>query len=149
MKEAMEWSQWRWLLEKGRVREIADRATAALDRANRNAKASWSDDLKNAYRELADEGRRRKSGRQSEPAVPQPILVIDSPLQDLAKQIKTADEAAERARLAAERTFDEAERLMSTSMAREGARKALKSYDLRELAILKSEAARGNQGNLS
>jgi hypothetical protein len=149
MKEAMDWSLWRWMLEKGRVRDIADRATAVLDRANQNAKAGWSDDLKRAYQELVEDGQRSRSARRSEHAVQQPALIIDPLLRDLAKQLKEADEAAERATLAAERTFDEADRLISTSMAREGARKALKSYDLRELAIRKSEAARQKSGNVA
>ena len=143
---AMDWSLWRWLLEKRRVREIADRATAALNQANRKAKAEWSDDLKRAYDELIDEGRPRKSARRSEQAAQQAVPITDPALQDLAKEIQEADEAGERAGLAAERTFDEAETQLSTSMAREGAKKALKSYDLREIAIRKSEAAaRHNQ----
>ncbi len=31
MTEGTEWGVWRWLLEKKRVREIADKARAALD----------------------------------------------------------------------------------------------------------------------
>ncbi|HYL11830.1 MAG TPA: hypothetical protein VEV41_02280, partial [Terriglobales bacterium] len=58
-----------------------------------------------------------------------------------AKRVKEADDKAEHCRLDAEDTFDEAERRFSADMAREGARKALKTYDLREAAIRKAEAA--------
>ena len=44
-------------------------------------------------------------------------------------------------RLDAEDTFTEGERRMSTDMAREGAGKALATYDLHEKAIRKAEAA--------
>jgi hypothetical protein len=40
----------------------------------------------------------------------------------------------------AEATFDEAEHRMSTHLAREGAQKAIDSWDLREKAIRKAEA---------
>ena len=140
MTEAMDWSLWTWLLEKRRVRQIADRATDALDDADRKVKETWSDGLKRAYAELVEHERARKGTRQRN-RVPQPAVVIgDSAVRSLARQLKEADDTAERARLAAERTFDEAERKLSTSRAREGARKALKTYDLREIAIRMSEA---------
>jgi hypothetical protein len=44
-------------------------------------------------------------------------------------------------RLDAEDTFDEGERKLSVSMARDGARKALATYDLHEKAIRRAEAA--------
>ena len=52
-----------------------------------------------------------------------------------------ADEETEIQRLDAEDTFAEGERQLSTSMAREGAGKALATYDLHEKAIRKAEAA--------
>jgi len=54
MTEGMEWGVWKWLLEKRRVQEIADRATAALHEADRKVKAAWSDELKTAYKELVE-----------------------------------------------------------------------------------------------
>ncbi len=137
MTEGMDWSVWRWLLEKNRVREIADRATAALERANKKVKATWSNELKTAYDELVSQDlthRREKSLAKEGPTIAPEIKLW-------AKQVKKADDEAERARLEAEATFDEAERRMSASMAREGARQALKSYDLRESAIRKAQAA--------
>ena len=70
-----------------------------------------------------------------EPEVSAEMIVTESPIN------VQADEEAERARLDAEDTFDEAERRMSTDLAREGAGKALRTYELREAAIRKSEAA--------
>ncbi len=136
MTEGMDWSVWRWLLEKNRVREIADRATAALERAKRNAKATWSNELRMAYDELASQDLKnqpREKGLVKEGQTIAPEIKLK------AKQVKKADDQAERARLDAEATFDEAERRMSASMAREGARQALKSYDLRESAIRKAQ----------
>ena len=54
----------------------------------------------------------------------------------------TADDPATTidARLDAEDTFDEAERRLSAGMAREGARKAIESWELREKSIRKAEA---------
>ena len=138
MNEGMEWSAWKWLLESRRVREIADRATAALHQANRRVKSTWPADLKTAYSELVNPGSKRKSrsnhADQVTPAIPPAIRVV-------AKQVKDADDKAERCRLLAEETFDEAEQRFSAERAREGARKALESYDLREAAIRKAEAA--------
>jgi hypothetical protein len=53
--------------------------------------------------------------------------------------VKNADDEAEAARLDAEDTFDEAERKLSTGMAKEGARKAIESWELKEKAIRKAE----------
>jgi len=140
MTEGIDWSVWKWLLEKKRVREIADRATAALDRADSEAKANWSDDLKIAYLDLAeadDKPKKRRDNNKTESELDS----IDPKVVLTARRIKEADDAAERARLDAEDAFDEAERQMNVNLAREGARKALKTYDLREHAIRTSEAA--------
>lgn len=136
MREGMEWSMWRWLLERQRVREIADRATAALNRADNKVKRGWPEDLKIAYEELSEQrnsARNRRNGNGTDAITPD--------IRILAKRIKEADDKAERCRLEAENTFDEAERRFSTDLAREGARKALKTYELREAAIRKAEAA--------
>ncbi|HYL11727.1 MAG TPA: hypothetical protein VEV41_01740, partial [Terriglobales bacterium] len=67
MMEGMDWSAWKWLLERQRVREIADRATAALDDADKKVKSAWSADLKMAYSELVaqDKDSKRKSRANS------------------------------------------------------------------------------------
>ena len=65
-----------------------------------------------------------------------------------ARQIKQADDQAYRAHMDAEDTFDEAERQLSTRLAREGAAKAILSWELHESAIRKAEAAlQQRQGN--
>ena len=132
MTEGMEWGVWKWLLEKRRVQEIADRATAALHEADRKVKAAWSDELKTAYKELVEQEKPKRGRRQEK-----------DPEGVTAKKVKQAYDEGQRARVDAEDTFDEAERRMSTDLAREGARKALESYDLREHAIRKAEAAGG------
>ena len=54
--------------------------------------------------------------------------------------MKEADDEAYQAHLDAEETFDRAEKRLSTSLAREGARKAILSWELYEKAIVKAEA---------
>jgi hypothetical protein len=61
----------------------------------------------------------------------------------LAKKLKESDDEAYRVRMDAEDTFDEAEKKLSTRLAREGSRKAIDSWDLHEQAIRKSEGAIG------
>jgi len=50
MNEALDWSTFKWLFEKPRVRKTADLANAALDHLNRAVKARWSDEFKAIYR---------------------------------------------------------------------------------------------------
>jgi hypothetical protein len=138
MTEGMEWGMFRWLLEKGRVQEIADRATAALAEADRKVKATWSDELKKAYDELVDQERPKRAHRQEKDSKshdPSPEIRLT------AKKVKEAYDEGQRARVDAEETFDEAERRMSTELARVGCRKALDSYDLRERALRMAEAS--------
>lgn len=138
MTEGMEWGLFRWLLEKGRVQEVADRATAALAEADKKAKASWSDDLKIAYKELVDQEKRKRARRQERDPESHNIA---PEVRLTAKKVKEAYDEGQRARVDAEDTFDEAERRMSTELARIGCRKALDSYDLREHAIRLAETA--------
>jgi hypothetical protein len=138
MTEGMEWGLFRWLLEKGRVQEIADRATASLAEADDKVKAFWGDDLKRAYEELADQEKPKRSRHQEkDPETHE----IPPEVRLRAKKVKDAYDEGQRARVDAEDTFDEAERRMSTDLARVGCRKALDSYDLREHAIRMAEAA--------
>jgi hypothetical protein len=130
MNEAVEWSVVKWLKEKKRVRKAADRANDALDELRKQIQDSWNDDLKAAYQELAASA--TKPGKSD---------MIDSPTMVVVKAVKRADDAAHRARMDAEDTFDEAERQLSTRLAREGSRKAIASWDLHEAAIRKAEAA--------
>ena len=136
MIEAVDWSVFRWLFEKRRVRETADQANAALDKLNQAVKARWSRDMKIAYKELA-----AKAGgaRQSEPA-----SQIDPQVRLFAKRVKEADDPAYRARMDAEDTFDEAERQLNTDLAREGCQKAIHQWELDAKAIRRAEAVPGS-----
>jgi hypothetical protein len=129
MIEAVEWSVVKWLREKKRVRKAADKANDALDELNRQTKNTWNDELKAAYQSL------------SNPAAAHRAADADSPAMVTAKAVKKADDAAYRAHMDAEETFDEAERELSTRLAREGCRKAITSWELHEAAIRKAEAA--------
>jgi len=124
MTEAKDWSVWHWLTEKRRVRAAADAATAALDKAEKKVKATWPDELRKLY---------RKMGARV------PVDGVD-PLHHAVAGVKKADEEAYDARMKAEATFDEAERRLSASMAREGAQQAIDAYCLHEHAIRKAEA---------
>ena len=137
MKQGMEWGVWKWLMEKKRVRQIADRATAALDDAEMKVKVRWPEELKQAYDALVDEefSTAKKGKKKSN------FDGIDPAMLKLAKDVKAGFDEKETCRLDAEDTFDEAERKMSTEGARQGARKALMTYDLHEGAIRKAEAA--------
>jgi hypothetical protein len=140
MTGAVSWSVMRWLAEKKKVRKAADLANDALDVFDREVKASWSDELKAAYDELPPTGvtveplRTRQRGKEKR-------ISIDPEIRRLAKAIKQADEESYRAHMDAEDTFDRAERRLSTSMAREGSRKAIISWELHEKAIIKSQSA--------
>lgn len=143
LSEGIEWSIWRWLLEKRRVRQVADTGTAALDDLEKQVKAAWNDDLKKAYAELEAEVEldgNAKSKRRYEKAK-QDAEGVDPAIKAAAKRVKEADDIAYKARWDSEDTFDEAERRLSASLAREGARKGIEAYDLRETAIRKAEVA--------
>ena len=138
MTEAMGWSVVKWLSEKKRVRKAADLANAGLDRLDQEIKTRWSEELKAAYSEL---GGNRGGGAQRQHK--QTSQGIDPQVMLLAKKLKESDDEAYRVRMDAEDTFDEAEKKLSTRLAREGCRKAIDSWDLHEQAIRKSEAAIG------
>lgn len=143
MTEGQQWSIWRWLIEKRRVRAVADRGTEALDRAEELVKAEWGEDLKAAYAELeaedsadGDAKAKRKLAKAREAA-----QHIDPALKAVVKRVKEADDIAYTARWDAEDTFDLAEKRLSAGLAKEGARKAIEAYNVRESAIRKAEAA--------
>jgi len=136
MTEAMEWSSFKWLFEKTRVRQTADRANEALDRLNSRVKAKWSAEAKANYKQLAA----RAKGHHT-------VEAEGSELDQVIGKVLEADIVAERARQAAEELFDKAERQMNLDLAREGCKKAIHSWELHEKAIKKAEAvAEGNKG---
>jgi hypothetical protein len=140
MTEGMEWGVFKWLARKPKVRKIADLATEALNNAEDSVKATWSDDLKRAFNYLATQDAEASNGKKSKTkTAPKDI---DPELLAIARGVFEADEETETMRLDAEDTFAEGERKLSVAMAREGARKALATYDLHEKAIRKAEAAR-------
>ena len=135
MTEAAAWSVIKWLREKKRVRKVADQANAALDELDRKVKAGWSSDVTSAYNELAQKAGSSSSKRSS----CQASQATNSKIREFVQQVKEADDHAYQARMDAERTFDEAERILSTSLAREGCRKAILSWELHEKAIRRAE----------
>jgi hypothetical protein len=90
-------------------------------------KAEWDSELKATYEQAASaKSNNSKSSGDS---------------QTQAKKLKLAEDEARTARDDAENTFDEAEKQLSTTMAREGCRKAIRSWELHEHVIRLSEAA--------
>jgi hypothetical protein len=141
MTEGTQWGVWKWLLEKKRVREIADVARAALDQFEMKDKATWGDDLKIAYNQLVSQDGDVKQARQkAKLGKKETAPKIDSHVMTVVKRVKEADDDAYNAHEDAEDLFAEAEKRMSTGRAREAARKALEAYDLHEAAIRKAEA---------
>jgi hypothetical protein len=141
MAQGMEWGVWKWLVEKKRVRALADEARAALDDLEMKVKLTWSDEHKLAYNQLVSEnGDAKAARRKSKTAKPAEGGKIDAKVLAAVTKVKEADDDAYNAHEDAEEVFAEAERKMSTSGAREGARKALEAYDLHEAAIRKAEA---------
>jgi hypothetical protein len=141
MTQGMEWGVWKWLLEKKRVRAIADEARAALDEYEMKVKATWSDELKIAYNQLvSQDGDAKQTRQKAKLGKKEQASKLDPQVMDAVKRVKEADDEAYNAHEDAEDVFAEAEKRMSTSGAREGARKALEAYDLHEAAIRKAEA---------
>jgi hypothetical protein len=131
MTEAMDWSVLKWLWEKSKVRQTADDANAALDRLNRKVKAAWPEEFKAAYRQLSARKNHTPPGQSG---------VASAELLQLVTHVKDLDTQAHSARLDAEKTFDEAERQLNTALAREGCKKAIRSWELHEKAIRAAEA---------
>jgi len=145
MTQGLQWGVWKWLIEKKRVRALADEARAALDNLEMQIKLAWSNEYKLAYNQLVSEnGDARQARRRSKAKVAKPTAngKVDAKLIAALTKVKEADDDAYNAHEDAEDLFAEAEKKMSTSMAREGARKALEAYDLHEAAIRKAEALR-------
>jgi hypothetical protein len=141
MREGMEWGVLKWMMEKKRVRAMADEARAALDELEKKIKANWSDDLKHAYNHLLSENRNRKRSRKNgAPGTKAKFQDIDDHVMKALRRVMNADDEAYDAHETAEDVFAEAEQRMSTNLAREGARKALVAYDLHETAIRQAEA---------
>ena len=141
MTEGMEWGVWRWLTEKKRVRMIADEARAALDELEMKVKAGWESEYKVAYNLFVGQEDAPKPGRrQANSKNKVDPSNADAKILAAVKRVMEADDEAYNAHEDAEEAFAEAERRMSTSMARDAARMALVAYDRHEEAIRKAEA---------
>jgi hypothetical protein len=136
MTEAMAWSVMKWLREKKRVRKTADQANAALDQLSAVTRLRWPDPIRAAYEVLLAPATGAASAHEQQK--PRPAITPDATL--MAKKMKESDDEAYRARMDAEEAFDQAERQLSTRLAREGCNKAIYSWDLHEKAIRKAEA---------
>lgn len=137
MTEAVSWSVMKWLREKKTVRKTADQANAALDQLNQDVKSRWPERVRTAYDALNGQGGDAAPARGQQRAT---SVLIDPHATLIARKVKEADAEAYRARMDAEETFDEAEKKISTALAREGCRKAIHSWELHEKAIRKAEA---------
>lgn len=123
----------KWLREKKRVRKAADEANAVLDKLAASTLERWPSDVKSAFAALDGESGRSKSAKTSGGGA------IAAGTAQVVRSMKEADAEAYQARMDAEATFDEAEKKLSTSLAREGCRKAILSWELKEKAIRKAE----------
>jgi len=137
MTEAMKWSVMKWLREKHRVRATADQANAILDDLSEKTRSRWRPSLREQYQALCSEstnGTARTTEKQTCPKATASAQVLSD-----AAALKNADDSAHRARMDAEATFDEAEKRLSTALAREGCKKAIRAWELHEQAIRKSQ----------
>jgi hypothetical protein len=143
IEAADKWSLWKWLTEKKRLRRTADTAVAALADAEKQVKAEWPDDLRKAYAEVAAEveAEQDPAAKKKLDKARKDAANVDAKIKAAARRVYEADDEAERARLEAEDTFAEAEKRMSTDMARQGSRQAVASWEMRESAIRKAEIA--------
>jgi hypothetical protein len=148
LEVAKDWGVWKWLTEKKKVRQTADTAWEAFDELEKDVKGGWSEDLQKAYAELAAEAAVAEGGapakRKYEKAR-KDAAGVDAKIKAVAQKLKAADDEAYRVRMEAEAMFDEAEKRLSASMAREASQVAIDAYNLREKAVRKAEtAARAN-----
>lgn len=120
MTDAIDWSVMKWLSEKKRVRKTADRANEILNLTESQIQHNWSPTFRSIYEKSGD-------------ASPE--------IKQLANKIRREHDAANKFRMDAEKTFDAAEKRLSTAMAREGCRQAIKGWDHHLEAIRLAESA--------
>lgn len=135
MQEATTWSVMKWLREKKKVREAADRANAALDKLRQQIQKGWPDELRSEYAAITSPGQPDHGSAKQ-----QQMAGDGSRTQGMMKALRVADDAAIAARNDAEKTFDTAEKQLSARLAREGCQKAIRSWELHEKAITAASA---------
>jgi hypothetical protein len=135
MNEATAWSVMKWLRQKKMVRKTADLANAALDQSSKAVRERWPQPMRIAYESLAPQSNGTASARRQ----PRTSSELDPESMRAIVQSREKDDEAYRARMDAEKAFDDAEKKLSTSLAREGCREAILSWDLHEKAIRKAE----------
>lgn len=135
MTEAMKWSVMKWLREKKNVRKTADQANAALDKLNREVKQRWPSPVIAAY-DILEAQSSPPSAANGRDRLLSPTIEQASVL---AKRMKEANDDAYQAREVAEKAFDDAEKQLSTRLAREGCLKAIHAWDMLEEVIRKGE----------
>jgi hypothetical protein len=142
MTEAASWSVMKWLKEKKRVRKAADKANHTLWALQKAVQNSWPQDLKLAYAQLAESPAKAKVPlwQSEDRQLPGTAVVDRAAINRLARAVKQADDQAYQAHLDAEETFAMADKRLSTSLAREGCRQAIRSWELYETAITKAES---------
>lgn len=144
LEVAKDWGVWKWLTEKKKVRQTADIAWEAFDELEKDVKSAWSGDLQKAYAEASAEAAMAGGGasekRRFEKARKE-AASVDPGIKAVAQKLWKTDHEAYTVRMEAERMFDEAEKRMSTSIAREASQVAIDAYNLREKAVRKAETA--------
>ena len=130
MKEATTWSVMKWLREKKRVRATADEANAAVDGLRQRIQKQWPEDLQAQYAAI---------GQRAPTSAPRgkhlSMQADNAELTRKLQSVQKVDQQAAAARMDAEKTFDDAEKQLSTRLAREGCQKAIYSWELHERAI--------------
>jgi len=111
-------------MEKTRARTTADAAWEALEACKEKVKAGWAEEWQQAYG--------HPKSRH--------FAALDPEIMAALARLHEDDEEARQARDAAEAQFDEADRLMSTSKACEGAQMPIDAWEMREKFIRKAEA---------
>ncbi|HLY19291.1 MAG TPA: hypothetical protein VKR61_18825 [Bryobacteraceae bacterium] len=144
LDEAKDWGVWKWLTEKKRVRQTADIAWETFDELEKEVRSGWSDDLQKAFDELAAETTVAEGGapaKRKYDKAKKDAAHVDPKIKAVALKLKEADDQYYKLRMQAEDMFDEAEKRMSTSMAREASQVAIDAYNLREKSVRKAEMA--------
>jgi hypothetical protein len=133
LDETQQWWPWSWAsdLNKIKLRSAIETATRALELEVEKAKNSWSREMQRAYRELTIPESRRVSTRNINPEV-----------KRTARKLKDAEDELNQATLQAQKTFDEAERELNPSKAREGALQTAKAIAQHEFVLSIANAAR-------